>query len=280
MLKSTLGAEDVHVVEAEHLLKEAQEAIADHTPELGWRLLLEAQRRCLQGLRAAGSSTFRARAGTLQAEALTKLRSWRRTRVEALSHDTTPAESADPVSEAEFAAASEITAILFEHFANDTIKRRAQNSQTIVLVGLAMAEFATWWRVVGPRSLDGPTKNCGDPICWSAPDFVMAVMLFGLMGAAFSALISLASASKEQTIPEQAFTYRITLARQVVGLLSALAVYLLLASSFVKIGGLATNPPLVLLAAFASGFSERLVVRALERLSSPSDSDKGSTGVK
>jgi p-aminobenzoyl-glutamate transporter AbgT len=94
------------------------------------------------------------------------------------------------------------------------------------------------------------------------------------MGAAFSALISLASQSAAQTIPEQVFTYRITLARQAVGLLSALAVYVLVASEFLQIGKLPVTPALVLLAAFGAGFSERLVVRALERLTASGDGAK------
>lgn len=65
----------------------------------------------------------------------------------------------------------------------------------------------------------------------------------------------------------QAVTYRITLARQVVGIVSALAIYALLTTGFIRIGKFEPTVALVLLGAFAAGFSERLVLRALERFS-------------
>jgi hypothetical protein len=265
------GPPPAWAAEADALLEGAKRAAREYDTEKGWRHFFAAQRLELYGLREAGPEAFRTRADSLRAEGLQKLRSWRRKRVEDLFGALPAPEKPDtPVSDAEFAVARETALLLHEHFSNEALKQRATKSQTWMLVAIAVSALVIWLRVAGPGVLVTGTAVTH----WGDPRLLASVLLFGLMGAAFSALISLASQSAAQTIPEQVFTYRITLARQAVGLLSALAVYVLVASEFLQIGKLPVTPALVLLAAFGAGFSERLVVRALERLTASGDGAK------
>jgi len=267
------GPPPAWATEAEQFLEDAQQAVLGHNAERGWRQLHAAQRLELHGLREQGCEAFRARASSIRAEALQKLRSWRRKRVEELFGALPPREQlGDTVGEAEFAAVQETALLLHEHFGNEALKQRAAKSQTWVLVGIAVSALCAWLWVAGPAILVARSETS----LWGDPRLLAAVLLFGLMGAAFSGLMSLASQSAAQTIPELVFTYRITLARQAVALLSALAVYVLVASEFLQIGKLPVTPALLLLAAFGAGFSERLVVRALERLAGPGVGGKSS----
>ena len=259
------GDEPQWASKARESLHDAEVAVRERNPEKGWRHFLTAQRLELYGLRDLKPEAFRARAFTLRAEALQKLTSWRRRRVEELfsALPSSAQRSTDKVLDTEFFAASETALILHEHFANEALKARSARSQTRTLIALALAAALGWVWLSGPAVLRISAPN-GGALPWDNRDLLASVLLFGLMGAAFSALVSLGRV-QTQTIPEQVFTYRITFARQAVGVLSALAVYVLLASELVTVGKLAVTPALVLAAAFASGFSERLVVRALER---------------
>jgi hypothetical protein len=203
-----------------------------------------------------------------------KFRSWRRKRVEdlfgalpSLGTQPTPA-----VSPAELAAATESALLLHEHFSNEALKQGSAQAQTRLVVGLALGAILLWLRLAGPRVLQ--PLGSGERLAWDDPALLGSALAFGLMGASFSALTSLTGQASAPTIPEQVFTYRITLARQAVGVLSALVVVFLLASDFLQIGRLPVTPSVVLLAAFAAGFSERLVVRALERFAGAADGSK------
>jgi hypothetical protein len=255
--------------EAETLLDLAEQALGDRNPERAWRHFHAAQRLELRGLRDLGPEAFRARAQTIHAEALQKLRTWRRKQVADL-FGALPAPGPE-VSGAELAAASESALLLHEHFSNEGLKRRSAEAQTRVVVGLALGAILLWLLLAGPRLF---ALAAGAGPAWDDPALLGSALAFGLMGASFSALTSLAGQASAQTVPEQVFTYRITLARQAVGVLSAQVVVLLLASNFLQIGQLSVTPSLVLLAAFAAGFSERLVVRALERFAGAADGSR------
>jgi len=271
---TTPGGEPAWATEAETLLDLAEQAVRERNPERGWRHFHAAQRLELHGLRDLGPEAFRARARSIHAEAMQKLRSWRRKQVEEL-FGALPSPGTQPtpaVSPAELAAANESALLLHEHFSNEALKQGSAQAQTRVVVGLALGAILLWLRLAGPRVLQ--PLGSGERLAWDDPALLGSALAFGLMGASFSALTSLTGQASGQTIPEQVFTYRITLARQAVGVLSALVVVVLLASGFLQIGQLSKTPALVLLAAFAAGFSERLVVRALERFAAAVDGSK------
>jgi hypothetical protein len=95
---------------------------------------------------------------------------------------------------------------------------------------------------------------------------LVAVLLMGFLGANFSAIFSLMAASGRFRIPEASADFLVTMMRVSIGAISALAIYLLLSSELFGFifAFEVTSSRAFLFIAFASGFSERLVKRALD----------------
>lgn len=97
---------------------------------------------------------------------------------------------------------------------------------------------------------------------------LVAVGLFGLMGASVGRLVALVGASRPEKLPALAINWWTTLGRTLMGAAAALALYAFLHSGLVAIGGVDVASPtfgaLVLAVSFAAGFSERLLQRAIE----------------
>ena len=89
-----------------------------------------------------------------------------------------------------------------------------------------------------------------------------SVFLFGIMGAAISSMLSIAGRSVGTRIPQQLLAEIFTLARPVIGGVAALAIFAFLVSGLLQVGEI--MPGLVLALSFAAGFSERLVMSAVE----------------
>ena len=94
------------------------------------------------------------------------------------------------------------------------------------------------------------------------------VALFGAIGATVSAIMSFGTAAPDARIPERTANALVTFARPFVGAGSALLVVYAFQS------GLIAPPevvwvPFVWLLAFAAGFSERLVMRAVDATNGP-----------
>ena len=86
-------------------------------------------------------------------------------------------------------------------------------------------------------------------------------ILFGALGACFSGLVSLVASSPDVSIPERVASTSVTIARPIIGGVSALAGLLLLSAGLLaELGASATYA-----IAFAFGFSERLAIGALDR---------------
>ena len=115
---------------------------------------------------------------------------------------------------------------------------------------LAVGALATWYPLeldAAPQVLDGR--------------LFLAVALFGLMGASFSAILSLAQASAGRRIPEVVQHSFVATMRPILGAATALAALVLLRGGLLNLGDLRVGG--VLAIAFAAGFTERLVVRAI-----------------
>ena len=94
------------------------------------------------------------------------------------------------------------------------------------------------------------------------------VALFGAIGATVSAIMSFGTAAPDARIPERQANALVTFARPFVGAVSALIVVYAFQS------GLIAPPevvwvPFAWLLAFAAGFSERLVMRAVDATNGP-----------
>jgi hypothetical protein len=232
-------------------------------------------------LQAVNPAALQLRGQTLRDEALDKLKSWRKERVQTLlrnaaANEPEPLKRPDPTMTVppspsspsgnqrtmSLEEISEIADILHRHFENEAVKRRAQRKhlQWLIRVGLIVAGL---WLVLLSVSPSLRSQVGESPEVW-IPRLTLAVMLFGLLGASLSGILSTFSDPGKVKIPELLFSFRVTLARLVVGLLSAVAASVILTSGFLQIGK-KTSTTVILFAALAAGFSERLVAGALKK---------------
>jgi hypothetical protein len=96
--------------------------------------------------------------------------------------------------------------------------------------------------------------------------------LLGMMGATLSGILSVARNSIQGRIPDLLLNWRVTMAKLVVGAISALALQTAPVSGTLKIQDAAATQGSVMLVAFAAGFTERLVERAIETVAPSSKS--------
>lgn len=239
------------------LLVEAWKALTAGNDELGWKCFLAAQRVELSGL---SEDALQARAHSILTEGNRKLGRWRRRSVVDLlaQKPSTGAETVAPKPKVTVAEVYEAALILHEHYSNVQHRLRFHKRLLGALALVALVAMAVWAGVV----LRGFRFDVGEV------KLLPSVMLFGVMGASFSGILSLSKGVSQARIPEQLANTWITLARQVVGVVSAIVAYSFLSSGLLKIGAIDfNNPHLILAVSFAAGFSERLVVRAAETLS-------------
>lgn len=277
---------DAWATSALALLEEAKKALKEGDEDRGWHCFMAAQRMELQILRVVNPAAFQLRGQTLYSEALHKLKSWRKERVQDLlrpSSASSRAQPADPeppdfpdgggsppptppwrargpISPDEI---SEIADILHRHFDNEAFKSREQRKhlQRLIIVGLTLVGLWFVLLFFSPNFREKMDQgyDVGDP------HLTLAVMLFGVLGASLSGILSTLGDPGKLKIPELLFSFRVTLARLVVGLLSAVIASVLLTSGFLQIGKLNPTPKVILLAALVAGFSERLVTSALKK---------------
>lgn len=245
------------------LLGEAREALKEGDENRGWTCFHAAQRMELWGLHAVNPEWLKLRGKTIQHEALNKLKSWRKERVKGILSNVSSTDQRTLSLE----AICEVAHILHSHFDNEAVKRRAGMKQMKLLVFLAVAAVLLWLALL-PSWDNFQSQLAEEPQVKSAAVLMATVMLFGLMGASLSGILSTFGDPGRVKIPDLLFSFRVTLARLVVGVLSALAASVMLMSGFLKIGvgvGDMKTTGVILFAALAAGFSERLVVRALSK---------------
>lgn len=104
------------------------------------------------------------------------------------------------------------------------------------------------------------------PICdWKS---LLSVALFGVLGATFSVALTLTRRSIDAKIPEQVLGSFVTWMRPAIGAAAAMAAYVFLQAGFLNVGSTLKSAPAILAIAFIAGFSERLVVKAIDTASS------------
>jgi 8-oxo-dGTP pyrophosphatase MutT (NUDIX family) len=236
-----------------NLLVKAQHALDDNDIDCGWRCFNAAQRMELFGLAESNPSALQARAQTILREASAKAPDWRKQAIEDLLGTEGQVKGDVSVTEVFYAHQ-----VLYDHYDNLYHKLAAIRRQLQLLgVSALLALLTTIVRVANGLPLAGDAVNTEDP------QFVVSVALFGLMGASLSGIFSLAGGSMRARIPERLLNWWISVSRLVTGAVAALVVYNFLISGLLQIGG-ETTSGLILAVSFAAGFSERLVVRAVE----------------
>lgn len=272
----------------------AEAALARGSPEVGWSNLLQARRLLLHGsdeTSPEGRIELRSRATAIRAEAEEKLDGWRLEAVRDLLPRSVEIAKSDGESTTELAgkpAAESTTEPTAESVANTAdgdesvppaaaiyaaaeildgrhgnvhrrvalVRKQVLALGLIEIVGvLGFLAVATFW-----ESPFAATPG-------SAP-LLVAVGLFGLMGASVGRLVALVGAASPEKLPTVAINWWTTIGRTLMGAAAALALYAFLHSGVVAIGGIdATSTDfqaLVLAVSFAAGFSERLLERAID----------------
>ena len=229
-------------------LREAEKALENGDIERGWRLLNEAELLAIYGydderLKNAAKATLK--------EAESKLKDWRKEAVQEILKD----DIIDCGLEAEdlFVARE----ILKEDNNNMHLKNNLLQNQIVALTMIALICLIVTIFVLPSTPSDSILQNR-----W----YLFIVAIFGALGGSISGVTSINKASKEEKVPEMVLNYWITVLRPVIGASSAIVVVLFLASGLMKIGD-ATNlsRELLLSVAFISGFSEKLLLKIVEK---------------
>jgi hypothetical protein len=249
---------------ARELLKKADAEVAYGDLDIGWRYLHEVERLLLRGRSKASVEAYRT---ALRLEAKEKLIGWRRQTVETLldsDKNETPSDSAvaddkpSPIMIERLAAAMQVRD---DHSDNVYFRNRLLRRQMVVIsttLVTLLAAFLTFLAFIDISVLKLElTINCSR---------VFVAMVLGGMGACLSALIGFASASADIKIPAHLANVSITLTRPLIGAVSGLVALLVLSAQP------SISLPVWLIACLAFGFSERLVIGALNKVSGPSSS--------
>jgi 8-oxo-dGTP pyrophosphatase MutT (NUDIX family) len=264
------------------LLDRAEQQQTTGDIDAGWKYLHEAERYAISSFSDAEVS---AASLILAQEALTKLEGWRRTTVAALLGPLPPRsgpnaaaavpsgshlapiarqgnESDDHAGlERRRVALTLATLLRDEHADNVYFKMRLLRRQMALLSGILLLLLVAVFLVLG---LTGGLHPVQPSVALPAHVFFTGI-LFGGIGACLSGLISFASATPQQRVPERLANVTITATRPLIGAASGLAAVLLIDSGLLPLAR--TSEAILLIAALAFGFSERLVVGALEKVS-------------
>lgn len=250
------------------LLKKSAAALLSDDLELGWGAFNAAQRietRIYHELvqnnkfKELATGRFQNKAISIYTEANSKLTGWRRTAISSLLAEKDQLKTRIKLSEL-----LESEQILSEHLGNVYRRLKIIRGQFIWLALIAILAIAGW---ITFQILTKP--DCQGQAQVYDLDLTVSSMIFGVLGACVSGILTLANSSTSQKIPEKLLTSWVTFARPLVGAVSALAVVM-----FVLIGILETtgrSPGLYLAAAFSAGFSERLLIKSIESLLGKSD---------
>jgi hypothetical protein len=248
----------LHCEEAREALHKAR-LVLDRQGDIdkGWKYLLVAQRMEIFSME---QGQFRTKAIVLLNES-EKLTGWRKDTVRDLLGEVK--NGAAITSEDVFQAAL----IIDEHYMNQAYKDGLLRTHIVNLALILLMEIGfislNFSQIKGVFSSTTELALTDD---W----MFVAVMFFGLLGGTVSAILTAPTATRSTRVPEMANTIRVTMLRILMGMVSALLIVMIVKSGF---GAQLFNKEIfeklektnyfLLLAAFAAGFSERLVLRSI-----------------
>ncbi len=240
---------------AEDLVQAAQEALEDNDVDRGWRNLQAARRMEICGQRP---DELLATAEILRIEAKSKLRSWRKEAVEALIG---AAGAEGPVNPHRLRAAAEVRDEHYQNLYYGLALIRGQWPSLFLILFASLASLLF-------MSMKGWLPALTAPEVRSDWNMLVAVALFGILGQSFSAAVTLARNPLHSRIPELLAHFWMSLLRPAMGAAAALAVFVFILSGVLPLAEL--NVAAVYGVSFAAGFSERLVIRAVETVAGKS----------
>jgi 8-oxo-dGTP pyrophosphatase MutT (NUDIX family) len=249
------------------LLKTAKAALADRNPELGWRCLKAAERFSFYGMEA---DELEIAARLIQTEATDDEKGvlkWRRKAFEDLLVEKGSGNLKKPVKVTDVVRAKRI---LDDHQDNVYHKLAILRSRLRPLSIISGVTLAVWLILVplSPCVTSVFTAAGPDATCLPPRQLWFAIMLAGVLGAIVSGFSSsIGRDQKKSRIPEEVSASMITFARFSLAMVSAVAVSIFLLSGILNLSKPPPSFELLLAAGFVSGFSERLLMRAIETLS-------------
>jgi 8-oxo-dGTP diphosphatase len=247
------------------LLSLSAHAAAEGRLDAGWRYLHGAEELAVYGLDGV---SLRARLESLKHEAEAgKFGSWKTKAILSLVEKAEAGLARSSACRLEEVRAQTAEAFFLRNEAfNNTYQRAGLVRTQLTLLYLAGAVALGLLLWVNPFS--GPELRS-----WRIP---VSVALFGALGAACSAILSLARTPTTQRIPEQIVNSWVTILRPVFGAMVALAAFALLQGEVISLGAITSFK--VLAVAFAAGFSDQLVTRAAGSLADRGSGGKGPGG--
>jgi hypothetical protein len=104
-----------------------------------------------------------------------------------------------------------------------------------------------------------------EPIASTNAVFWLNIGLFGAVGGSISGLLGLQQAfSSTNDIPEKVLNKWVTIAKPIIGFAAAVLIAIFIIGGLVQVADIAVSNYLIYAMAFVSGFSERLIIGAVE----------------
>ena len=218
--------------------------------ELGWKYFLQAE---LLSVHLLNDESLRDKAQATLDEAREKLKdSWRLMTIQQLLEKSGKNQN-DAVGVDDVYAAMKL---LQERHSNTYIKISTARFQLMILslLGVFLIPLAV---LILPAIDENVGRTNGL--------LLISVVILGAMGGVISAFFSVARVRVRGKIPDQLLNSWITISRPLAGAISALAVFLFLLSGLLQYEVKSIN--LILAVSFAAGFSERIIISAVEKVS-------------
>lgn len=249
------------------LRDKAKEAAERRDFERGWRCLKAADRYMLYGLAQVDPIALEIRAKAIANEAADDgkgLSKWRQKSIKGLLED----KCGDLIVPVKVDQLVEAKRILDEH--QDNVYQRlsilATRLRWLLLIGVVF--LAVWLFLSPPVPRILGKDDSFASIAVNSSNFWVMIMLAGVLGSLVSSFTSAIGVDiKRSNIPADLATHIITLARLMVGALSALAVTLFLSAGILSFQEL--SYAFVVAIAVVSGFTDRFLISAIERVASP-----------
>lgn len=193
------------------------------------------------------------RATYIWQEANAKLTSWRRLAIEDLLGEESKLKQ-NHTADGLFMASS----ILNGHIDNIYHKNRLVKDQILMLLIAGIVTSCIWIILYGFNFITlNPTAN----------SFIFSVVFWGIMGASIFGIFSSLGNKRDTRIPDQLMEKTILFSRLFIGGISAVVVFAALKAGILTFKVDTLDSWFILLVSFFAGFSERLLLKALEVIS-------------
>lgn len=241
-----------------NLLKQAEAALMEGDIDKGWKCFHAARR--IELLPISDPTLLMAKAEEIRIES-EKLNKGRRDAVNSLlPKKIQPTELTSNIL---FDAAL----IRDEHYTNQAYKQGLRRGYHLFLGVLLFLHIGLIYFLLSRGIIKFDISPQNDHLT-----MFIGVVVFGLLGAIFSAILKSFDIDVSARIPETALAIRITILRIVLGAGSAVILYFILISQLLNllnadiVNSIATSPISIYVLAIAAGFSERLVLNALKKV--------------